>query len=115
MEQLWNLFGEFLMQIFIALGTIALGIGITWMKKNTTIQQRNLIEAVVAEGVKYAQQQYGDKPGEVRLQEALKAIVLELEKVGIKNIDQEQLNVHVHAVLKELKKEFGDQWKETQE
>lgn len=111
MEQVWTLFGEFLMQIFIALATIALGIGINWMRKNTTLQQRRLMEVIVAEGIKYAQETYGHLPGNVRFEKASEAIVAELDKFGIK-MTTEQLQVHIQAILKELKKEFGEQWKE---
>ena len=111
MEQLWVMVGEFFMQLLVALGTVALAIGIGWMRKNTSKQQRELIEGIVAEGVKYAQQSYAAEAGAERLVQAKRAVLQELDKVGIK-ITEEQLNVKIHAVLKELKKEFGDQWKE---
>ena len=111
MEQFWALLSEFIFQLFIALGTVALGIGINWMRKNTSKQQRELIESIVIEGVKYAQQSHAGKVGAERLEEAKKAVLRELDKAGIK-ITAEQLDVKIHAVLKELKKEFGEQWKE---
>lgn len=111
MEQLWNLLGEFLMQLFLALGTVALGIAIAWVRKNTSKQQRELVESIIVEGVKYAQESYAAEAGTERLVQAKRAVLRELDKVGIK-LTEEQLDVKIHAVLKELKKEFGDQWKE---
>ena len=111
MENLWVLVGDFLMQLFIALATIALGIAINWMRKNTTLKQRELIESIVGEGIKYAQETYGYLPGTERFDKAATAIVTEFEKFGIK-MTEDELKIHIQAVLKKLKKEFGDQWKE---
>lgn len=111
MEQIWTLLGEFMMQLFIALATVALGIAINWMRKNTTVKQRQLVESIVREGIQYAQETYGALPGEARFDKAAQAIVLEFEKFGI-DMTKEQLKIHIQAVLKQLKKEFGDKWKE---
>ena len=109
MEELWVLVGEFLVQIFLLLATITMGIAIKWIKSNTTLKQRDLIESISYEVVKYAQETFGHLPGTERYDEAARALSTRLKDFGI-TISAEEIQVHINAAVKELRKEFGDEW-----
>ena len=83
-------------------------------KDSLSESQRKKLKIIIEEGILYAQEAYEELDGKERYEKALEYISKELKDQGIK-VDPDRLDALVHAVLKDLKKEFGYPWSEKED
>ncbi len=104
-EIVFQLLTEILKLIAIAAGYFLIG----FLMQHLSEQRFKIVRAIVRDGVLFAQQVYGHLDGEVRYEKALERISAALADYGI-TVNEEQLDAMIEAMVKALKKEFGDDW-----
>ena len=110
MELLYNaIIGHMIEILFLILSIVGLYL-ISYVKSRLTGNQQVLIENIIRTVVLYVQQhQHFQKP-EHKLELAVSQAIAIMNEKGI-SIDEGEIYVQIEARLKELKKEFGDNWK----
>ncbi len=96
-------------EILVAIVIIGIGFLISWIRQKRSVEQLKIIQMIVEEGVLFAQQVYKELNGEEKFDKALEAISKKLKEKGIK-VNAETIKTTIEAVLKRLKKEFGESW-----
>lgn len=109
LEVFMPLITEAVTQVFILIGTVAIGFFIAFIKRRTTKEQREIIESVFKDSVLFAQQVYGKLDGDAKFEKAKERALKMLEDKKIK-LNEEQVQTIIESTLKTLKKEFGEEW-----
>lgn len=97
--------------VFQLLLVVGIGFLINFIRLKISEEKLTLIEKIITEGVKFAQQVYKDAGGEEKYEKAVEQITTVLNSKGLK-INEVELKMLIESVLKQMKKEFGDQWYE---
>lgn len=111
LEMFLPLITEILGQIFLVLGTLAIGFLISFIKRKTNLEQQKLLEEIFSDAVLFAQQVFKHLDGPEKFAQAKERALLMLKDKGIE-LSEEQIEMLIESTLKKLKKEFGDQWAE---
>lgn len=94
--------------VFLAI-IIVLAYITQFIRKKMGEEKFETVQAIVEDGVLFAQQVYEHTAGEVKFVKAIEYVTEELQDRGIK-VEEEQIGRMIESVLKRLKKEFGDYW-----
>lgn len=96
------------------------GLGGLWLKTKVGKEKVERLKAIlelkkdlVREAILFVQQAYETLDGDKKLGYALQWLISELAERGIKATEAE-LRGLIEAILKQLKKEFGDDWESVQ-
>ena len=96
-------------EIFFIAATIAVLYGVRYIKGKLTTEQQILVEEITRSVVLYVQQQFPKEAPKAKLGIAIEHVVDLLQQNGIK-VDDNVIHVMIESNLKQLKREFGDEW-----
>ena len=96
-------------EIFFIAATIAVLYGVRYIKGKLTTEQQILIDQITRSVVLYVQQQFPKEEPRAKLGIAVEHAVDLLQQNGIK-VDDNVIHVMIESNLKELKREFGNEW-----
>jgi len=100
---------EIIEQILKLAAIAAVGFIISYLRQRLSEHNLHLAQAIVTDGILFAQQVADHLNGEERYQIALTRISQGLSERGI-DISGDRINTMIEATLKELKKEYGEAW-----
>ena len=115
---------NFVSEIMVIIITAVLAMSLAWVKKqidisglkkfiiNLEIKEHELalIKEITRRVVIAVQETERAKSGEAKLSKAKMMIADQLRTRGI-TISAEEIDAFIHGILKEVKKEFGEEWK----
>ena len=110
MEQLMPIILELVTAILVLITTVGIGAAIGFINKNTTKKQQDIIEQIVHSAVLFAQQTGFDKVGQEKFELAKERALEILKRNKRISISEEELETIIEAVVKQAKKEFGENW-----
>ena len=100
-----------LLENLLGIGVVAFVVFvIQFANKKFSLEQRDIIEMIVRDGILYVQQVYEHLDGSQKYDKAVEAIQQMLAERNI-NVSEDSIRFLVESTLKKLKAEFGEQWK----
>ena len=108
-QEVWTQLIGHIMEIFFLLASVLVAYLVSYIKRKTSAEQRLLAESLIRSAVLYVQQTMPDMDPNAKLQLALEQAAVMLNDKGIK-IDDTAILIMIEAQIKELKKQFGEDW-----
>ena len=99
-----------IIEIFFVIVSIGVLYGVKWLKSRLSKEQQELANDVIRSVVLFVQQQFPKNKPTEKLDLAVSHAIDILNENGIK-IDENTIHVLVESNLKQLKREFRDEWK----
>lgn len=102
---------EFLVCILVAFGTLAMNYAMKFLDKHKILSELKANEAIIRMVVKAVQESSVGESGANKFKKA-KSMAIDMLKSRGLSVNEVEIEFLIDSVVKELKKEFGESWKE---